>query len=245
MRRLARMMVLAAAAGLGLFVMTGAPVQTGHAEDAPDPSVVATFRGSDKAVLGPFDLHAGLTVIRARSNGTANFVVYLVMPAPGEDVTQSYGNRYLFIDAVGAYDGAAADIAKHDGSYYLEVSQASGAYQLTVSQPMPDTVTPVNQQSFDGHGQQVTPVFALPAGSHTVTAQADAYALRVRMYRLDDLGGGPVVSGATGYYGDELIDTTIPPGYTSVTVDLPADGLYVLYVNAEGTESLNWTVSVQ
>lgn len=235
---------------LGVMVLLAVAGWQGTAAQAQDGSgtlspPVATFKGSEKTVLGPFDLHAGLVVVHGRSNGTGNFAVWLVRPAPGEDVTQSYGDRYLLVDAVGRYQGAAAALADVDGTYYLEVSMASGAYELTVEQPMPETVTPVDQRTFTGRAQQVTPVFSLPAGTYTINLDSGAYAVRVRFYRLDDLGGGAVVSDMTGYYGDELFDTTIPPGYTSVTVNLPDDGLYVLYVNAEGTGPLDWTVSVQ
>lgn len=167
------------------------------------------------------------------------------MQEPGKSVSDSYGNRYLLIDAVGAYGGAAATLLKLDGPYFVEISQASGAYQVSVDQPMPDTVTPVNQQTFSGKGQQVSKPFTLTAGSYTVTAQNDSTALRVRLYALDTLGGSAVVSDQTGYYGDELMDTTIPPSFTSVPITVQSDGIFLFYVDPGGTGSGNWTVTVQ
>jgi hypothetical protein len=223
-----------------------------HTAHAQSP---VTFRGSTPGVQGPVALHAGLVIVRSRSNGPANFTVSLATQDPGATVENSYDNRYLLIDAVGAYNGAAATLLRQDGDYYVDIGQASGPYQLTVEQPSPATVRPVADTSFSGKGQQVTSPFTLPPGTYTVTATADSSALRVRLYSIDDLGGAAIVSPDTGYYGDELIDTTIPPGLLSVSVDIPPagykpdgtpiNGTFLLYVDPEGTGSGSWTVTVQ
>jgi hypothetical protein len=214
-----------------------------------------TFQGSTAGTPGPIQLHAGLAIVHGRSNGTGNFTVSLVTQDPGATVTNSYNNRYLMIDAIGSYNGAAATLLQQDGSYYLDVTQASGPYQLSVEQPSPATVQPVSQTSFNGKGQQVTSAFTLPPGSYTVTAQTDSSALRVRLYSIDALGGAAIVSPDTGYYGDELIDTTIPPGLLSVHVTIdpagmnpdgtPINGTFMFYVNPEGTGSDTWSVSIR
>src|SRR5690348_3391196 len=190
-------------------------LNTGHARGQG-----ATFQGSQKGTQGPVSLHAGLVIVRGQSNGSANFTVSLATQDPGATVENSFNNRYLLIDAIGAYKGAAATIVRQDGSYFLDIGQASGAYQLTVEQPSPSTVQPSGQTSFSGQKQQVTQYFSLPPGNYTVTATSDSNALRVRLYTIDALGGAAVVSPSTGYYGDELMDTTIPPGLTSVPVTL-------------------------
>jgi hypothetical protein len=214
-----------------------------------------TFQGTGKGTPGPVTLHAGLAIVRARSNGTSNFTVSLVTQDPGATVSSSYNNRYLMIDSVGAYNGAAGTLLKQDGSYYFDVTQASGPFQLTVEQPTPETVQPVNQAGFSGKGQQVTSYFTLAPGSYTVTATNDSTTLKVRMYALDDLGGSAVVSPSTGFYGDELMDSTIPPGSLSVPITVnalgtnpdgtPIPGVFVFYMDPEGTGPGNWTVSVQ
>lgn len=214
-----------------------------------------SFQGSAKGTQGPVSLHAGLAIVRGRSNGTGNFTVSLVTQDPGATLPNSFSNRYLMVDSIGAYNGAAAALLTQDGSYFFDVTQASGPYQLSVEQPSPGTVQPVNQTSFSGKGQQVTSAFTLQPGTYTVTAQNDSTTLRIRMYFIDDLGGGAVVSPDTGYYGDELIDSTIPPGLMSVSVTVtspgidrngnPLPGVYVFYVNPEGTGPGNWKVSVQ
>jgi hypothetical protein len=217
-------------------------------------STLGSFNGSRTTELGPVDLNAGLVVLCAQSNGTQNFVVSLVMPDPGQDAANSYGNRYLMIDAIGRYNGGSAALIQQPGRYYLVVSQASGPYTLSVSQPLPETVTPQTATSFHGHGQQVTAPFTLPAGSYTVSIQGDNTGLRVWLYQLDDLGGSALTTELVPQYDGRLIDTTMPPGYTSVpiTVDAagyrpdgtPIDGTYLLYVDAEGIGSGNWTVTV-
>jgi len=209
---------------------------------AQSPSTVATFRGSYNGfstpeVLGPFPLHAGLTVIRSRHNGTANFVVSLVTAEPGKTPQDSYANRYLVSDGIGRFDGGGAVIVREDGEYYLLLA-AGGAYEITVEQPSPSTVTAVNERSFSGSGQQVTPVFRLAAGTVTIDAQTDQEFLTVWLYLIDDLGGAAVGPG----YDGRIIDTTRGTG-TTVSVDVPA-GLYML-ATATGVTNERWSLSVQ
>lgn len=217
--------------------------------------VSQSFQNSATGALGPVPLHAGLAILRGRSNGTGNFVAYLVTQEPGATVSNSYGNRYLMIDAIGTYNGAAATLLTQDGNYFIDVTQASGAFQLTVEQPSPATVQPVAQTSFSANGQQVTSAFTLPPGTYTVTATNDSSALRVRLYSIDDLGGKAIISPDTGYYGDELIDTTIPPGSLTVPVSIdpagflpdgtPINGTFIFYMDPSGTGPGNWTISIR
>ncbi len=133
-----------------------------HAQASPTaPAPLATFRGSydgfsTPLALGPFHLNAGVTVLRARHNGQANFVVSLRMPDPGVDPQVYTLNTYLMVDAIGRFDGGAVQMVPQEGDYYLLLS-ANGAYDLSVEQPSPTTVSPVIQNTFSGRGQQVTP----------------------------------------------------------------------------------------
>src|SRR5579885_3208179 len=77
-----------------------------------------TFQDSAAGTPGPVSLHAGLTIVRGRSNGSGNFTVSLVTQDPGATVTNSYNNRHLLIDSVGTYNGAAAVLLPQDGSYF-------------------------------------------------------------------------------------------------------------------------------
>jgi hypothetical protein len=71
--------------------------------------------------------------------------------AAGATISNSY-NRYLLIDAVGAYNGAAAKLLKQDGGYYFDVTPVSGPFQPTVEQPTPEAVQPVTQNASGGTG---------------------------------------------------------------------------------------------
>ncbi len=251
-----RRKLLALALRLSIVVLGAAalPAFGQHSSIVHAQSVPVTFRGSSTGPQGPVALHAGLAILRGRSNGAGNFTAYLVTQDPGATVSNSYSNRSLMIDAVGAYNGAAATLLAQDGSYFIDVQQASGPFELTVEQPTPETVQPVSQTSFSGKGQQVTSAFVLPPGSYTVTATNDSTALRVRLYALDDLGGSAVTSPSTGYYGDELMDTTIPPGYLSVPITVsaagtnadgtPIPGTFILYMYPSGSGAGDWTVSI-
>lgn len=243
-RPLRALALLIALGGLGGAGWAGAaPVQAEGAAPA--------IQGSKPGVYGPVFLHAGLVVVRAKSNGAENFAAELINQDPANrtpvtrDPTASQDFYELF-NAIGRFDGAATALLKQDDNYYLSVDLASGRFDVTFEQPSPDTVTTVNQTSFSGgRWQHVTPYFNLSAGPHTVSVSGDASALRAKLYYLDNLGGSVIVSDQTGYYEDELIDTTFPPFYTAVSVNAPADGVYLLYVNAGGDGTGNWTVTVQ
>jgi len=198
------------------------------------------FRGSAKGVLGPVALHAGLVVLRARANGAANFVVSLVAQDPDQDLDHSFSNRYLLIDAIGRYDGAVATSLRADASYFVEVSAASGPYEIGVEQPTPASVTATDQRAFSGTGQQALAPVMLTAGSYSFSVQSESSVVIVRLFAIDDLGGGA----ATSDYDARVIDTGRDPS-TAVSVAVPADGLYLITVDPEGTGTLKWTLTVQ
>lgn len=230
---------------LAITVLAMVGMQPAHVARADDgnPAEVASFRGSydgfsTPRVLGPFRLRAGLVVVRARHNGTKNLVISLRLPDPGAAPEDFSFNSYLMVDAIGRYDGSAADVARADGDYYLLIA-AGGAYDISVQQPSPSTVALADQTTFAGRGQQVTAGIPLAAGRYTFTARTDNSAFFVALYTIDDLGGGP----ATTDYAARIIDTTRGTG-TSVTLDLPA-GLYLLAVDAEGTGSGNWSIAIE
>jgi hypothetical protein len=209
-----------------------------------------SIRGSGLAVYGPVSLHAGLMVLHARHNGTANFVVTLLQPGPQTPNPvaadpDALSNNAVYtegmINAIGTYNGASALIVPTDGAYYLQVNAANGPYELTPEQPSPTTANVVSQHSFTGKGQAVSPIFTLSAGSYTLglTGRGDDCCERVSLYYIDDLGGG-LVTMADSYAG-RLIDMSYP-GLSSVRVDIAQDGLYMLFMDdVDG----NWTVALQ
>src|SRR6266540_192940 len=115
---------------LGIALALGAGIVTsisGPRPAAAQAPVVATFRGSyigwnPPQVLGPVHLRAGLLVLRARHNGTANVAVVVVLPEPGKSPEESCCSNYHMINAIGRYDGATADIIAEEGDYYVLLS---------------------------------------------------------------------------------------------------------------------------
>lgn len=230
---------------LALVILAAVRAVPPHASaDDAGPSVVATFQGSYDGfsvprVLGPFRLHAGVVVVRARHDADKNFVINLRLPDEGAPPETFSVNTYLLVDAVGVYEGAAAKVVPTAGDYYLLIA-AGGAYDITVAQPTAGTVTSVEQTAFDGRGQQVTPVTRLTAGTYTLDARSDAGVLLVWLYAIDDAGGRAV----SANYDGRVIDTGRGTG-TTVTVEIPADGLYLFAVEPLGTGDTNWSLTLQ
>ncbi|HEX5166145.1 MAG TPA: hypothetical protein VFV93_12165 [Thermomicrobiales bacterium] len=242
------MLAISMLAAVALGMLASGPAHAQEPEPGRAPTL-ATFRGSYNGwstpkVEGPVRLHAGLVVVRARHGGNANFGLTLVTADPGKAPEDSYENRYLMINAIGRYDGAAAELLTEDGDYYLLIG-AGGAYEFTIEQPMPSNVTPVDKRAFDGAGQQVTSVFALDAGTYSIngTSNGDGN-FRVWMYEVDDLGGGAVEGNVFG----RMFDVTSGPANESATVTLRRKGLYLFYVEAwkiAGPQgAADWTVRV-
>lgn len=161
---------------VGVTLMLGAAIVSVSTNPSPAAAQepVASYRGShagsERLVLGPFKLRAGLTIVRARHGGTDVFAVDLVSPTPGADLTVAdFRDYHPLIVSIGRFDGAAAAIAALDAPYYLLVG-AGGVYELRVEQPLPAAVTPVNQREFTGIHQQVTPAVVLSQGRRPLAA---------------------------------------------------------------------------
>jgi hypothetical protein len=207
---------------------------------APAQQAAPSFRGSSTGVYGPFPLSAGPVVLRGRSNGDGNFAVSLGRPDAGQAPDDPAAWGVLIFDSVGKYDGAVAEVAPQAGNYYLLVTLVSGSHQITVEQPTVSSTPPTEQRSFSGMNQQVPPAFTLRAGAATITGQKDAVdRLAVTLYRLNESGGASITDENYG----RVIDSSLTN--LSVPLQIPADGVYLLYVDAEGTGSLNWTVTIQ
>jgi hypothetical protein len=249
MRRTAGLLI--ATITLALVAATSvAPVSSAQEPEPGYAPAVATFRGnydgySKPEVVGPVRLDAGLVVVHARHGGNANFVVSIVTQDPGKAPEDSYENRYLLINSIGRYDGAAAEMLRTDGEYYLLVS-AGGAYEFRIEQPRPDNVTPVEEHTFSGEHQQVTPVFTLEAGTHTLRGTSDGTGnFFVWLYEVDDLGGAAI----DGDYAGRLIVVTNGPANEAVTITLGQTGHFLVHVYASSiqmpTSKANWTVAIE
>lgn len=244
---------LIAVAAVVALVAFGTRSQGARAQ-APEPGrspTIATFRGSHNSfstakVEGPVFLHAGVVVLHARHGGNSNFSAYLVTADPGKAPEDSYDNRYLLINSIGRFDGAAAEALRQDGEYYILIG-AGGSYEFRVEQPLPDNVAaPLDQRSFSGEHQQVTPVFRLPAGTHTVHATSDGTSnFQVWLYQIDDLGGGAI----DGDYAGRLLNVGNGPADEAVKVTLRRPGLFLVHAFASSLQTpytnANWTVRIE
>lgn len=244
--RVSRRIVLLALLAASVCAVAGKPASRVHAQTCSN-----TIRDSKQGIVGCVQLHAGLVIAHVKSNGAQTFDVDLRTQDPtGKPLSQdpnAYKSYYQLYSVDGRVDGSAAVMLKTDDTYYLSVNAASGPYEFTFEQPTPATVSPVNQQSFTGKAQQVTPVFRLPAGPMTVNVQSDSFALRLWLFQIDNLGGGAVPPAATpdASAGALVMSTGGAPQTSSVGVVVPSDGLYLFYVYPVGVGSMAWSVSIQ
>lgn len=236
---------------LGAIVAPGLSQFGGYGVGAQPISGSPTFKGgAGKSVQGPVSLNAGVTVVRAQHNGAGNFsvTIFLPMPStPGESLQQvadnvDYTDSSLIFDEIGAFKGAAVALTGVPGDHFMAVN-SSGAFQLSVEQPLPETVTPVQQTDFSGKGKHVTPYFTLPPGISTLSVQTTSTNFRAWLWHLDDLGGAPVAGGANGYDG-RFFDFTVPESQTAYAVSLPDAGPYLISTdNVSPTDT--WTFTFQ
>jgi hypothetical protein len=216
-----------------------------HAQPIPG---APSFRGAaGKSIQGPVSLTAGMVVLRAQHNGPSNFGATLFLPNPDETVQQSYEaasytDASLVYNEIGAYKGGSATLAGVPGDHYLAVT-ATGAFQISVEQPLPGNVTPVAQTTFTGRGKDVTPYFTLPAGIAALSVQTSSDSFRGWLYHLDDLGGAPVPDGINVYDG-RFFDFTFPGNQTAYPVTLPDGGPYLLATDNLGPTD-TWTFTFQ
>jgi hypothetical protein len=213
----------------------------------PIPGSPSFTGAAGKSIQGPVTLNAGMTVLRAQHNGSGNFVVTLFVSNPDETPQQSvddasYTDSSLVYDEIGAYKGGAVAMAGTAGDHYLAVT-ASGAFQIAVEQPRPETVNPIQQTTFSGRGKDVTPYFTLPDGISSLSVQTTGAQFRGWLYHLDGLGGVPITDGINVYDG-RFFDFTFPGNQTSYAVTLPDSGPYLLSTdNIPPTDT--WTFTFQ
>jgi hypothetical protein len=216
-----------------------------HAQAIPGAQ---TFEGAaGKSYLGPIPLAAGVTVLRVQHNGTANFVVNTYIPNDGFspqdafDQAQTTDNSLVY-DIIGADKGGSVVLTQYNANYYMYV-EASGAWQISIEQPLPENVVPTQATSFRSKGQDITPYFLLPDGITQISLQAPANsALHGYLYHIDDLGGEAVQGGDNGYQS-RFFDFTNPTESGSYPISLPDDGPYIFFVTNDVTDTTPWTVS--
>lgn len=242
-----RFLRMSGAAALGLVV---APRLLRLGAVVADAQVIPgspSFKGAaGTTMIGPVTLNAGMTVWRVQHNGTANFGTTIFLPSAGETAQQSYehGNFTDYavpFNLIGAVKAAAVVLTTTPGDHYFIVS-ATGAWQISVEQPLPETVTPVQQTKFSGKGQDVSPYFTLPSGLSTISVQTASTSLYGWLYHLDDLGGEPVEAGID-VYDQRIFDFTFPGNTPSAAITLPDSGPYLIAVANTLDNSDAWTIS--
>jgi hypothetical protein len=243
-----RFLTLAGGAALGLAAgpsLLRAGAFTAQAQAIPG---APSFKGAaGSTMVGPIPLNAGLTVLRAQHNGTENFGATLFLPAVGETAQQSYdlGDFSDFaapFNLIGAVKAAGVVVSTTPGDHYLIVN-ATGAWQISVEQPLPENVTPVAKTTFSGKGQDVSPYFTLPDGISTITVQTASTSLYAWLYHLDDLGGEPVEAGIDVYDG-RIFDFTFPGNAASVPITIPDSGPYFIAVANTLNNGDAWSITL-
>ncbi|HTE87313.1 MAG TPA: hypothetical protein VK821_21600 [Dehalococcoidia bacterium] len=246
--RFARRAALLALFAASFCILAGQPTDSAHAQ-----ACSTTIKDSRKGVVGCVQLHAGVVIAHTRYNGSGVFFADLQTqdPTAAKPLSQdpsAYKNSYQLFNSSGRVGGAAALMVPSDNTYYL-VIDASGPYEFNFEQPTPETVSPVNQTSFTGKAQDVSPYFQLPAGPMSVTIQADSTALQFWLYGVDDLGGGPIPAATDANSSDGRLVSAGPEGppiSRTINVVIPTDGIYFFYAIAYGSAgSFSWTASVQ
>ena len=209
-----------------------------HPENQPPYNVLlsqlGTFRHRDKYgalsaqlsgssnQIAPFALRAGLATfqsVRAANDG------YFYI-----DVVDAAGNHLATI-ATGSIplDLSYAVPIPADGMYALNV-QSDRGWTVNVSQPKASYAPPPATQRWSGKYTQATPLFSLKAGQavfHAISANSSE---QWRVTLLDQ----------NGQWVGDIVNA---PGAAdqSATIEIPADGVYVIQVLSDG----DWTVEVQ
>ena len=107
--------------------------------------------------------------------------------------------------------------------------QTEGGWTVNVSQPTASYAPPPAAQSWSGKYTQATPLFSLRAGKVALHAASNG-ASPTRVTLLDQ--SGQWVGGLENAPG---------AADQSVTIDVPADGVYIIQVLADA----DWSVDVQ
>ncbi|HZU75143.1 MAG TPA: hypothetical protein VFA70_00160 [Dehalococcoidia bacterium] len=243
-----RFLLLSGGTALALVAAPRLPLAGASTARAQALPGAPSFTGAaGTTMVGPITLSAGLTILRAQHNGAANFGATLFLPAAGETAQQSYdqGNFNDFsapFNLIGAVKAAGVVLTTSPGDHYIIVS-ATGAWQISVEQPLPENVTPVQQTVFSGKGQNISPYFTVPDGISTISVQTASNSLYGWLYHLDDLGGEPVEAGIDVYDG-RIFDFTFPGNVPSVPLTLPDNGPYLIAVANTLTNSDAWTITL-
>jgi len=235
------------AAGATLAGLAATPFVLGLADTRLSAQAIAgaaTYTGDATTTsLGPSPLNAGVTVVRAQFNGTGDFAANLIQPQPGQGPTglPVTGGYFALFNQLGTFSGGAIALIGVPGQYYLQTS-SSGAFRLSVEQPTPETVAPVQQTSFSGKGITVSPYFTLPGSVSQISMQTTSKMQVAALYHIDDLGGSAISAGLRGQYSS-IFDFRDPGNQPSFPISLPDGGPYILAVLNDVQDQDAWTIN--
>lgn len=224
------------------FILGSRAVQAQAIPGAP------SFRGAaGQSVVGPVSLNAGIAVLRAQHNGTGNFGITTFVPndgySPQDAINQAQvADSSLVYDVIGAYKGGSVVQTTLNADHYISVN-ASGAWQISLEQPLPENVAATQGTNFSGKGQDITPYFTLPDGVTQITMDAPSTsALTGSLFHLDDLGGEAIQAGIMGHYG-EIFEFNNPANQPGVLFTPPDAGPYIFFVTNDVRDTTPWMVS--
>lgn len=178
--------------------------------EAPD---VQTFEGSGAEVREGINIQGGITVVTGSHDGESNFQVKLA------------GGEYdaHFINVIGQFDGAQADLVGQGDDYILDVN-ADGNWTLEITQPRATTgtglPTTIEGQGPSVHGPIEFGGTGVAAGSHDGESNFQA-----------------VIYPAEGDFGEHVFNEI---GEYSGETSYSLSGLGWVDVNADGAYSIDF-----
>jgi hypothetical protein len=199
---------------------TQAPAPARPTATVPTPPTGQQFTGHGQQVSPHFHLNKGLAVFQMTHNGASNFAIKL-LDSQGHYVE-------LLVNEIGAFQGGKAVGIETAGDYLLDIS-ANGDWTVNVQQPNPAAATLQAPQTFQGHGQQASPLVRLATGLATF-----------RMTHNGESNFAITLLDGQGRYV-ELLANEIGAFDGSKAVRIDTSGPYILDIAADG----DWTVSVQ
>lgn len=200
---------------------TAGPASTPTPTSTPVPTptpVTQSFSGQGHRAISSIQLETGLTIVTMTHTGSSNFIVWL-RDSNGQDVE-------LLVNRIGSFDGSTAFGITDSGPYALDID-ADGAWTIGIEQLKP-TSAPGVPRTFTGTGPKASPVFWLDDVLTTFDMSHDG-ASNFGIWLLDS-NGDPV----------DLLVNEIGDFDGSTAVGVPAAGVYILDIEADGA----WTVGV-
>lgn len=186
----------------------------------PTGSPLQHFQGTGPKVISGVQLSEGLALIRATSRGRSNFIAWLLDGQANEVA--------LLANEIGVSDNGRAERVPSNGSFSIQVT-ADGSWTIDILQPGQGefgTAVPL-PYTFTGSKTQYTRFFVGREGGLLVNG-AQSGKSNFIAWVLDAKGE------RVGLAANEIGSTP-----SSRLVRLPADGVYILTVQADGP----WSIS--